>query len=78
MQFARTGYLAAYSLIPTRRPKPGLDGEISSRRECFQRRRVGSNRERYPLKVRGFILNGGQWCAIQSKNANSYIVEIAL
>ncbi len=47
---------------PKRRPKLGLDGEISSRRECLQRRdlrRAGLNRERHPRRVRSFILNGG-------------------
>ena len=37
MQIARTGYLAAYSLIPDA-TKFGSDGDISSRREYFQRR----------------------------------------
>jgi hypothetical protein len=60
MQIARTEHLVTDSLTPGATSKPGLepcgDGEISFRRECFQRhdpRRVGSNRERHP---RGFAV----------------------
>jgi len=63
MQIARTGYLAAYSSMPDATSKAGLDSEISSRRECFQRRglrRVGLNRERHPRRVRSSIPNGGK------------------
>jgi hypothetical protein len=63
MQIARTGYLITDRLITqTRRPKLGLDGEISFHREWSQRhdlRRVGLSRERHPRRVRSFILNGG-------------------
>ena len=63
MQIARTDYLITDRLITqTRRPKLGLDGEISFHREWSQRhdlRRVGLSRERHPRRVRSFALNGG-------------------
>ena len=50
MQVARFRYLAAFGLIPNV-TSPRSGGEISFRRECFQRRdlrRVGLNRELHP------------------------------